>query len=140
VIFVRTDISEERISSIIRVKRISELGTANVPTSLILFTLMIETSVLTKATGRNIPEDGILHSHRRENLNSYMPLLCHTSHVFVCSSLHFVADIGMRDPLIEGHAVFSFSLDEVRNKAFIRYMAFFPFVRTLTVFSEDNFL
>jgi hypothetical protein len=30
-----------------------------------------ETSVLTTATRRNIPQDGILHSHRRENLKSY---------------------------------------------------------------------
>jgi hypothetical protein len=30
-----------------------------------------ETSVLTRATTRNIPEDAILHSHRRENLESY---------------------------------------------------------------------
>jgi hypothetical protein len=30
-----------------------------------------ETSVLTRTTGRNIPEDTILHSHRRENLKSY---------------------------------------------------------------------
>jgi hypothetical protein len=31
-----------------------------------------ETSVLTRATLRNIPEDGILHSHRPENLKAYM--------------------------------------------------------------------
>jgi hypothetical protein len=31
-----------------------------------------ETSVLTRATRRNNPEDTILHSHRRENLKSYM--------------------------------------------------------------------
>jgi hypothetical protein len=31
-----------------------------------------ETSVLTRATGRSIPEDGILHSDRRENLRSYI--------------------------------------------------------------------
>jgi hypothetical protein len=31
-----------------------------------------ETSVLTRATWRNIPEDDIVHSHRRENLKSYM--------------------------------------------------------------------
>jgi hypothetical protein len=53
--------------------------TANVVlTSPILVTLMIETllstdtSVLTRATRRNIPEGDILHSHRRESLKSYM--------------------------------------------------------------------
>jgi hypothetical protein len=33
-----------------------------------------ETSVLTRATRRNNPEDTILHSHRRENLKSYRTL------------------------------------------------------------------
>jgi hypothetical protein len=33
-----------------------------------------ETSVLTRATRRNNPEDTILHSHRREELKSYMDL------------------------------------------------------------------
>jgi hypothetical protein len=34
-----------------------------------------ETSVLTRARPRNIPEDAILHSHRRENLKS-RKLIC----------------------------------------------------------------
>jgi hypothetical protein len=31
-----------------------------------------ETSVLTRATWRNIPEDDVLHSHGRENSKSYI--------------------------------------------------------------------
>jgi hypothetical protein len=31
-----------------------------------------ETSVITRATRRNNPKDTILHSHRRENLKSYI--------------------------------------------------------------------
>jgi hypothetical protein len=33
-----------------------------------------ETSVFTRATRRNVPKDAILHSHRRENLKSYIAL------------------------------------------------------------------
>jgi hypothetical protein len=33
-----------------------------------------ETSVLTRVTRGNIPEDDVLHSHRRENLKSYLAI------------------------------------------------------------------
>jgi hypothetical protein len=100
VVFTRTDVSEKRSSSIIKVVRIVELETALAitrnrlripsqrssvasyclyfPSSPILVTLMIEmlrsseTSDFKRATWRNIPEDGIFHTHRSEYLKSHV--------------------------------------------------------------------
>jgi hypothetical protein len=96
----RTEVSEERSAPIIRVTRIGGLEktlavTSNrvvfllslrrllvianiVPNSPLMATRILEglrateTSVLTRAIRRNILEDGILHSHRRENPKFYV--------------------------------------------------------------------
>jgi hypothetical protein len=59
VFLVRTDVSEELSASFIRVTRIGEVGR----------TLAVTSNRRTLRT-KNIPEDPILHSHRRENLKS----------------------------------------------------------------------
>jgi hypothetical protein len=62
VALARTDVSEEQIAYIIRVTRIGELGT----------TLAVSSNESMLRRNTNITEDGILHSHRRENLKSYI--------------------------------------------------------------------
>jgi hypothetical protein len=68
VALVRTDVASQR-ASVARYRYV-------VPSSPIHLTLMMkairssETSDLARTTRRNIPEDSILHSHRRENHKS----------------------------------------------------------------------
>jgi hypothetical protein len=80
---VGSDVSEERSASIIRETRIGELGTTLIVSSnrstlrkiLIMEAIRSpDTSVLTRATRRRIAENGILHSHSRENFKSYIAL------------------------------------------------------------------
>jgi hypothetical protein len=71
---VWTDVSEKRIASIFRVEKSAngnqrEQVAVDYPEDEPIRSS--ETSVHTRSTRRYIPEDGILHSHCRENLKSY---------------------------------------------------------------------
>jgi hypothetical protein len=88
VALVRTDVPEELSASIIMVTRIGELGTLAVTSNRVISTLMMEalstseTSILTRATRRNIPENGILHT-------SYSSPQIHDQHPWFCGALYF---------------------------------------------------
>jgi hypothetical protein len=74
------DVSEEIVTSIFRLERFRELGTLAGTSSRILSSLKMEatssseTPALTRPILCYTPEDGILHSHRRENLKFYIAL------------------------------------------------------------------
>jgi hypothetical protein len=95
VALVKTDVSEELSASFIRVflrcvRRLIVIASV-VLTSQILIILIMEelssseTSVLIRATWRNIPENTILHSHLRQNLKSYKI-------IYVCCEGHRIVN------------------------------------------------
>jgi hypothetical protein len=134
---VRTEVSEECNSSIIRVTRIGELGptlavisnrrsvlqllvTANVPSSLIFVTLMMkalhssETSILTRGTWCSIQEDAILHSHRREYLKSHKATEdSNDLPTLHCLNLHFIVclshNVSLGFPLVAISSMYNVS-------------------------------
>jgi hypothetical protein len=69
VALARTDVTEELTASIIMVTRISELG------------IMLAVTSNRRMLQRNIPEEGILHSHHHENLKSY---IFESIYLFIC--------------------------------------------------------
>jgi hypothetical protein len=81
VALVRSDVSVERNAYIVCLHGLLRmLVTGTIPSSPILFALKTEakhsseTSVLIRATRRNILEDAVLHSYRREIPKSYIAL------------------------------------------------------------------
>jgi hypothetical protein len=70
---VRTDVSEEPVW------QLAHAGSwlADFSTLKVEAIRSSETSVHTRSTRRYIPEDGILHSHRSENLRSYIDVLAY---------------------------------------------------------------
>jgi hypothetical protein len=78
-------------------KKLRLLVTANVvPSSLVLVTLMMEAlsssemSTLTRTTRRKIPEDGILYSHRRENLKFFKTIVLY---ILNFGFLHLISNV-----------------------------------------------
>jgi hypothetical protein len=83
VALVKPKVSGEYSASIVRMIRIGELGR-----TLAVSSNLYKLRRITRATRRNIPEDDILHSHRRENLKC--ALLDNKNPVRTSQETHYV--------------------------------------------------
>jgi hypothetical protein len=87
-----------------------------------------ETSVLTRATRRNIPEDTILHSHCHENLKSYIVLPWQNN----CSSAIF--NIELSEQELYQYAPMS-SLFAISS---LCYFSVLPRIKAILLVSNSN--
>jgi hypothetical protein len=111
------------------------LVTANVSSTAILVTLMIEAlissnrRVLKRATPRNISEDGILRSPLRENLNSYFNLCSLCMFIVSGQCVHSAISLGTSFDIHHHHTIQyyilgSFLYHRKENSNLVRFEVF----------------
>jgi hypothetical protein len=88
-----------------------------------------ETSVLARATRRNIPEDTILHCHRRDNLKSFISICCYCPIILDSSKNIFKRSVSISAGRSRVWDPMRFSLDRDPVKSTICSFGFnsFPF-------------
>jgi hypothetical protein len=82
VAFVRTDVSEEHVASVVMLTRIGELGTTLAVTTRSVFRLLVTANVVPSSAvlvtlmmeAIRSPETSVLSSHLRENHRAYIAL------------------------------------------------------------------
>jgi hypothetical protein len=76
--------------------------------------ILLPKRVLTISTRRHIPEDGILHSHRRENLKSYIVKSDIEATFCKCNRWVLSSSLGLKTGQFKGSFLF-FPLDASRQ-------------------------
>jgi hypothetical protein len=73
--------------------------------------LSSKTSVRTRTRGRNIPEDGILHSHRRETLRYVAVSVCHLRRQWERSTLKCIYWRGYRRDTLQVTSIWVYCME-----------------------------